>query len=133
MTVTDRRAADTISSSSPPLVFMAEAQDGRTELLVNFGLFASRDATPAEIDQLARRLLPLIGQLTIVSEQHYEFSAGAEGTVHQVRITLPTEDSSDGDGRDELIEALLEQTRQWARSCFADRHPSISDDLQDLL
>jgi hypothetical protein len=124
-----RAGARTWEEQVDPLVFVTEATDGRTELLVNFGVFASRDATRAEIDQLGSRLLPFNGQLTIVSEQRYEFGATAEATVHQVRVTLERDNPSQAGERDDVTEVLV---RQWARSCIANRHPSISDDLQDL-
>ena len=39
------------------------------EVRVNFGLLAGREATPAEIDELARRLLGTVERVTIVSER----------------------------------------------------------------
>ena len=128
--MTDHPSASGTRSSVPELVFVTEANEGQVEVLVNFGLFASRDATPAEIDHLGRRLVPLIGELTLVSEQRHEFGAHGQGTVHQVRVTVKRDKPGEPG---ELLDVLLEQSRQWARSCFADRHPSISDDLHNFL
>jgi hypothetical protein len=120
--------------AEPMLVFGSASDDRGLELRVNFGLFAGREVTPAEIDQLAQQLFPRIDRVTIVSEQRYEIGAGAEGTVRQIRVTIEPEQLPDSD--DELAEfrgRLLELTEQWARSCYTDRHATISDDLQDLL
>ena len=42
---------------------------GSPELRINFGVFAGRSATGAEIDELARKLLPELGDVTIVAEE----------------------------------------------------------------
>ena len=44
------------------------------EIRVNFGLFAGREATPAEIDDLAAALRDKVRALTIVSEARHELS-----------------------------------------------------------
>jgi hypothetical protein len=127
-------ASPTLTPAEPMLVFASAFDDRRLELRVNFGLFAGREATPAEIEQLAQHLLPKIDRVTIVSELRYEIGTGAEGTVHQVKVTIAPQQLPDS--YEELVELrgrLLELTEQWARSCFADRHASISEDLQDLL
>ena len=46
--------------------------EGSPELRINFGVFAGRSATPAEIDELARLLLPELGDVTIVAEDRRE-------------------------------------------------------------
>jgi hypothetical protein len=124
----------TLMLAEPTLVFASASVDRALELRVNFGIFAGRDATPAEIDQLGQHLLPKIDRVTIISEQRYEIGTDAEGTVHQIRVTIEPDQLPDSD--DELIELrgrLLELTEQWARSCYADRHASVSDDLQGPL
>jgi hypothetical protein len=113
------------------LVFASASDDRGLELRVNFGLFAGREATPAEIDQLGQRLLPKIDRVTIVYQHRYEIGIGAQATVHQVRVTIEPEHLPDADHESaELRGRLLEVTERWARSYFADRHASISDDLQ---
>jgi len=127
-------ASPTLTLAEPMLVFASASDDRSLELRVNFGLFAGRESTAAEIEQLGRHLLPKINRVTIVSELRYEIGTDAEGTVHQVRVTI--EPGQLPDSYEELVELrgrLLELTEQWARSCFADRHASMSDDLQDLL
>jgi len=99
--------------TDPTLVFANDDAD-RAELVVNFGLFAGREATPAEIDRLAEALLPDVEPLEIVCEQRYEFSRENEAKVYQVRIVLPEDD-------DELRDSLVETVEEWARDCIADR------------
>ena len=48
-----------------PIAFLDEDGDIR----VNFGMFAGREATKAEIDDLARALLEEVDAITIVAEQ----------------------------------------------------------------
>ena len=38
------------------------------EVRVNFGVFAGRDATPAELDRLAEWLLDEVGEVSIISD-----------------------------------------------------------------
>ena len=134
MTANSHLASQTLMLAEPMLVFASATDDRSLELSVNFGLFAGREATSPEIDQLAQHLLAKIDRVTIVSEQRYEIGAGAEATVHQIRVTIEPEQLPDNnDDLSELRGRLLELTEQWTRSCFADRHAQISDDLQDLL
>jgi hypothetical protein len=98
--------------TDPTLVFVNDGPD-RVELVVNFGLFAGREATPAEIDRLAEALLPDVEPLEIVCEQRYEFDREREAKIYQVRIGV----TDDG----ELRESLLETVEEWVRDCIADR------------
>ena len=58
------------------------------EVCVNFGVFAGRDATRAEIDRLATWLLDEVGEVSIVSEERLETDGDVEASVHQVRIQV---------------------------------------------
>ena len=88
------------------------------QLRINFGVFAGRTATPAEIDELARVLLPELGDVTIVAEDRRELNEQSETSLHQVRVELP--DDADV-GR---VTALAEQ---WARAQIQDRHADVVD------
>jgi len=107
----------------PLLVFAPEAPAlPALELCVNFGLFASREVTPAEIDDLARDLLTKVARVTIVSERHYEIGAGAEAAVHQLRVQIqPGALRSDQPDLAKLRGRLLEITERWARASIATR------------
>ena len=95
---------------------------------MNFGMFAGRGATPAEIDRLAEWLLDEVGDVSIIAEERHEIDANAEASVHQVRIELgPDRVPEDSDERVALEEKLLERAEHWARLCVADRHAEIAD------
>jgi hypothetical protein len=94
------------------------------EIRVNFGVFAGRQATPAEIDELARELLPDVGEVSIVAEERHEISRHVEASLHQVRIEVAEEKIAAGDG---LEERLLGIARRWAETCVAERHAEVSE------
>ena len=115
-------------STTPPLAFTSDSPRPGLEIRVNFGVFAGREATPAEIDELARRLVPEVGAASIVSEARHEVDAHAEASVHQVRIEI------DGDRlppsaeqREELARRLVDEAERWAEACIADRHAEVSE------
>jgi hypothetical protein len=98
------------------------------EVRVNFGVFAGREATAAEIEELASALEPDFGPVEIVAEQRYEFGEGTEAEVHQVKIevpkdALPVDDLKIG----ELGGRLASAAERWARGCIADRHAEVSE------
>jgi hypothetical protein len=109
-------------------VFAVYEQDPPAlEVRVNFGIFAGREATPAEIDELATQLLEKVGSVSIVSEERHEIDAHSEAAVHQVRIevgadSLPEESRS----RQELAGRVIETAERWAGACIADRHVELS-------
>jgi hypothetical protein len=111
------------------LVFAApEREEPLLELRVNFGVFAGRDATDAEIELLGRELLDKMDHVSIVSERHHEIGPGAGSAVHQIRIEVPS-DALPVWGRDlvELRGRLIEVTERWALACIADRHEPLSE------
>ena len=89
-------------------------EDG--DIRVNFGLFAGREATRAEIDDLASALLKEVDAITIVAEQRTIADHDVEASVHQIRIELSEEDPQ----RPLLI------AEQWASACVAERHAEVS-------
>jgi hypothetical protein len=98
------------------------------EIRVNFGIFAGREATSAEIEELGSALLPEIGHAEISSENRYEIGPESEAEVHQVRIevpseTLPVDDYLIG----ELAGRLVAIAERWATGCIADRHAEVSE------
>jgi hypothetical protein len=97
------------------------------EVRVNFGIFAGREATAAEIDRLAEWLLDEIGDVSIVSEERHEIDAHVEASVHQVRIEIAEEDIPQGPARDELERRILERAEHWARQCVAERHADVAE------
>lgn len=100
------------------LTVINEASAGSRELRINFGVFAGRSATPAELDQLARMLLPELGDVTIVAEDRRELSSATETSLHQVRVELPD------DTNDKRVIAVAEK---WARAHIQERHADVVD------
>ena len=98
-----------------PIAFLDDAGDIR----VNFGVFAGREATQAEIDDLAHLLLEELDSVTIIAEQRTIIDREMEASVHQVRVELG-EDAGDA-GR------LLLIAERWAEACVAERHAEIAD------
>ena len=97
------------------------------EVRVNFGMFAGREATPAEIDDLAAQLLEKVGSVSIVSEERHEIDSHSEAAVHQVRIEVPSDSlPEDRTRREELAGRLIETAERWAGACIADRHVELT-------
>ncbi|HEY3920870.1 MAG TPA: hypothetical protein VGL76_02035 [Gaiellaceae bacterium] len=92
------------------------------EVRVNFGVFAGRHVTPAEIDDLAHFLLDEVGAVTIVAEERHELDRSLETSVHLVRIELAASQVPDNDlDRRRLEHKVVERAEHWARSCIAHR------------
>lgn len=83
----------------------------RAEVRVNFGVFAGRNATQAEIDDLARILQGEVDSFSIVAEERHEFGDASEASVRQVVIEL-------GDADDAICERLVELAERWAAACI---------------
>ncbi|HST17338.1 MAG TPA: hypothetical protein VLK36_06690 [Gaiellaceae bacterium] len=116
-------------ASEPQLAFLALPEETPAiEIRVNFGVFAGRAATPAELDQLAEWLLDEVPGVTIIAEERHEIDANAEASVHQVHVTL-AEGSipADEEERQELARRVLDRVDHWARLCVAERHAEIAD------
>ena len=93
------------------------------EIRVNFGIVTGRAATPAEVDALARSLLPHVQAVSIVSEQRYEIGPGHEASVHQVRVEVDESDLPQDEAELEAVtRRLVEQAGRWAEECAAERH-----------
>jgi hypothetical protein len=92
------------------------------ELRVNFGVFAGRQATAAEIDRLGARLLTEVESVTIVAEERYEIGADVEASVGLVRVELsPGQLPEYSDERLELEQRLVAHADEWATECVEER------------
>lgn len=97
------------------------------EVRVNFGVFAGRTATPAEIDRLADWLLDEVGAVSIISEERHEIDTHGEASVQQVRIEVPADRIPAGDAdRQRLEERLIERAEHWARLCASERKLDVA-------
>jgi hypothetical protein len=96
-----------------------EHEEPAVEVRVNFGVFAGRHATPAEIDDLAAALHDLLPSFAIVAEERHEFAGDVEASVNQVVVAVPREHA--GDQPDVLAERIVLVANGWARDCIASR------------
>jgi len=85
-----------------------------TAVRVNFGVFAGRNATQAEIDDLARALQGEVETFSIVAEERHEFGDTSEASVRQVVIELGAAD-------DALCERAVRLAEAWAADCIHSR------------
>jgi len=104
-----------------PVAFrMRDQERSALEVRINFGLFAARGATPAEIDDLARALKDVLPSFEIVAEERHEFGGAVEASVHQVVIHADEPD-------DDIAVRIVQAAERWAEACFASRHSDIAD------
>ena len=90
------------------------------EIRVNFGVFAGRHATPAEIDELALALRESVPSFAIVSEERHEFGDSVAASVHQVVVKVPQELA--GEEPELLAEQIVLAANGWALECIAVRN-----------
>ena len=101
-------------------LFVREHEEPGVAVRVNFGVFAGRHATPAEIDELALALRDFLPAFAIVAEERHEFGGAVEASVHQVVVEVPREHSDDAP--EALAEQIVLAANGWALDCIASRH-----------
>jgi hypothetical protein len=102
------------------LVFRAQgAPEAALSVRVNFGVFAGRNATQAEIEELARRLRDEVESFAIVAEERHEFGGDREASLRQVVIEVTPEYA--GYDVDELSDRVLRLADAWATACIQSR------------
>jgi len=97
-----------------------EHEEPGIEVRVNFGVFAGRHATPAEIDELAASLRESMEMFAIVAENRHEFGGDVEAALHQVVVEVPR--GNTGDRPDVLADRIVSAANEWALDCIASRH-----------
>ncbi len=110
-----------------PMAFVAPvAKPPELEIRINFGVFAGREATPAELDVLGRAVMAEIEHVTLVSEHRHELGGGSETSLHQVRMDIPQaalpEDIVEAEWTRDRIVRLAER---WAQRCIDARHAEV--------
>ena len=102
----------------PQIAFcLREAEPAGVEVRVNFGVFAGRRATPAEIDELAKALLPKVGEVAIVAEERHEIAEDSEVSLNQVRVEISSEQLPDDEHElDVMCGRLVEASRRPGRA-----------------
>ena len=115
-------------NSEPAIAFATATEPPPLEIRVNFGVFAGRGAPAAEIDELARALIPEVGEVSIVAEERHEISEGVEASIHQVRVEVAEEHlPSSPEALAELTDTLVTEASRWARACVADRPVEVAE------
>jgi hypothetical protein len=116
-----------MGSSEPVIAFATRTfEPPGLEIRVNFGVFAGREATPAEIEDLASVLLDKVGEMSIVAEDRHEIGQHSEASLHQVRIEVPEDELPDDEHElDEFRGRLIEASEHWARECIAERSVEV--------
>ena len=110
------------------IAFAVEQEPAGLEIRINFGVFAGRDATTAELEELGRLLVPEAGEVTIVGEERHDLTEDVEVVVHQVRVAIPPDAvPSDTAERKEFCQRLVTLAEIWARQCINERHAEITE------
>jgi hypothetical protein len=91
---------------------VALATDDGT-VVVNFGLLTGREATQAELDQLARSLAQAGAgpELTLTAARRQDYAPGIEAVSYQVHVVSAGISPA-------VVESLCEE---WAERCAEDR------------
>jgi hypothetical protein len=110
------------------IAFETRTEPPGLEIRVNFGMFAGREATPAELDELAQALLPEVAEVSVVAEHRHEVGRETEATVHQVRVEIALAELPETDvERARLAQRLVDVAERWAEACIADRHAEVAE------
>lgn len=107
------------------IAFETRTEPPGLEIRVNFGMFAGREATHAELDELAQALLEQVQEVSVVAENRHEVSEATEVSLHQVRVEIS--ELPNVDERNELAERLVAIAERWADACIADRHVEVAE------
>ena len=111
-----------------PIAFAAEPRDGTAvEVRINFGIFAGRDVTRAEIDDLTTLLLEEVPEVSIVSEERHEIDREVEVSVHQVRVEIAADAVPEDADTAALAARVTTLAEHWAESCISERRAEISE------
>jgi hypothetical protein len=112
-----------------PIAFISRSHElPGLELRINFGVFAGREATAAEIDELGQLILEAAPAVSVVSENRHEMTHASEAALHQIRVELSTESlPAEYDLLDDLERRLVSAAERWARECIAERHAEITE------
>ena len=110
------------------IAFAVEQEPAGLEVRINFGVFAGRDATSAELEELGKLLVSEAGEISIVGEERHELSKDAEVVLHQVRVSVaPGNVPDDRAERRKFCERLVTLAEIWARQCISERHAELTD------
>ena len=110
------------------IALVTDEEPAGLEIRVNFGVFAGRDATTAELEELGKLLVPEAGEVSIVGEQRHEMTEEAEVVLHQVRVSVsPDRVPENRFEKRAFCERLVTLAEIWARQCFSERHAELTE------
>lgn len=110
------------------IAFVTDEEPAGLEIRINFGVFAGRDATSAELEELGKLLVPEAREISIVGEQRHEMAEEAEVVLHQVRIVVsPDRVPGDASEKRAFCERLVTLAEIWARQRFNERHAELTE------
>jgi hypothetical protein len=110
------------------IAFTVDDPPAGLDIRINFGVFAGRDATTAELEELGKLLLPEAGEVSIVGEERHELADGVEVVLHQVHVSVPAAAVPEsGAERTHFCEQLVTLAEIWTRQCINARHSEIAD------
>jgi hypothetical protein len=110
------------------IAFITDEEPAGLEIRINFGVFAGRDATSAELEDLGKLLVPEAGEVSIVGEQRHDMTQEAEVVVHQVRVAVsPERVPTAAAEKRAFCERLVTLAEIWARQCFSERHAELTE------
>jgi len=110
------------------IAFAVDQEPAGLELRINFGVFAGRDATSAELEELGKLLVSEAGESSIGGEERHELSEDAEVVLRQVRVSVaPDNVPVDRAERRKFCERLITLAEIWARQCISERHAELTD------
>jgi hypothetical protein len=110
------------------IAFVVEREPTGLEIRINFGVFAGRDATTAELEELGKLLVPEAGEITIVGEERHDLADQVEVVLHQVRVSVPPDRvPDDREERRRFCEQLVGLAEIWARQCINERHAELTE------
>jgi len=110
------------------IAFAVDQEPAGLERRINFGVFAGRDATSAELEELGKLLVSEAGEISIVGEERHELSEDAEVVLRQVRVSVaPDNVPVDRAERRKFCERLITLAEIWARQCISERHAELTD------
>ena len=110
------------------IAFAVDQEPTGLELRINFGVFAGRDATSAELEELGKLLVSEAGEISIVGEERHELSEDAVVVLRLVRVSVaPYNVPDDRAERRKFSERLVTLAEIWARQCISERHAELTD------
>jgi hypothetical protein len=98
---------------NPTVAFLRSDAARAIEIVVNFGPLTGREATLAENDRLARRLLTIADHVRVHAVRTHDVGDETETIVHQVVV----EAEADADD----AESLRDVCETWAVECAEER------------